>query len=685
MTHTKAFLIFVGALALAACSREAEPPVAAEQQPIADSPMAEDTSVEPDASVSQAATDFAATCESRLAEAQTLFDELEARQGEATVASVLEPYNELARQVLDGAYESSLMTNVHPDADTREAAAGCEQKFSAMSTKINLSREMFDGFLAVDISGEDAETRHFVQKQLRVFRQNGVDRDEETREAIGALNDEILKTGQAFDKNIAEDVRSIEVDSAEALAGMPADWIAARPPGENGMIRITTNYPDYLPLRKYLESDEIRKALTFEFLNRAYPQNEAVLNKLLGQRFELARMTGYENWAERATADKMIGSAENADEFIRNGSAASEPRARQDYRELLARLQQIDPEATEVNLWQGSFLANLIRKEKYELDSAELRPYFEYEKMREGIFDLVSYLFDLTIRPVDTETWHEDVGAYEVSSDGQLLGRFFLDMHPRDGKFGHAAMFQFRAGEKGKHLPEAALVCNFPGGGGEKGYMENTQVQTFLHEFGHLIHWMVMGHQRWVDNTTPEWDFIEAPSMMLQEWMYDPDTLRKFATNDAGEPIPVDLVEKMDKARNFGQGMFVHGQMFNSALSLNFYNRDPASFELLDMYRELNQEMTLYPYMDGTHMYTSFGHLNGYSAYYYTYMWSLVIAMDMFSRFEAEGLRNRETSMDYRNKVLAAGGSRPASEFVADFLGRPYNFDAFQKRLEGSD
>jgi thimet oligopeptidase len=670
---------------LVACSQDAEPPVSTEQPPVADNASKEDVTAEAEPSISQSATDFTALCDSRLGKTQALFDQLEAREGEATVATVLEPYNELARQVLDGSYEASLLRNVHPDADTRDAAAECEQKFSSMNTNINLSRELFDGFLAVDISGEDNETKHFVEKQLRVFRMNGVDRDEETRAAIKTLNEEIVKSGQEFAKNIAEDVRSIEVDSVEALAGMPADWIAARPPGDDGMIRITTNYPDYLPLRKYVESDEIRKAITFEFLNRAHPQNEAVLNTLLEQRFELAQMTGYENWAERATADKMIGSAENAADFISKGSAASEPRARQDYADLLSHLQQIDPEATEVNVWQGSFLANQVRKEKFELDSAELRPYFEYQKMRDGIFDLVSYLFGLTIRQVDAETWHEDVGAYEVLDGDQILGRFYLDMHPRDGKFGHAAMFQVRAGEKGKHLPEAALVCNFPGGGGEKGYMENTQVQTFLHEFGHLIHWMVMGHQRWVDNTTPEWDFIEAPSMMLQEWMYDADTLRQFATNDAGVAIPVELVEKMDKARNFGQGLFIHGQMFNSAISLNFYNRDPASFELLDLYRELGQTLSLYPYMDGTHMFTSFGHLDGYSAYYYTYMWSLVIAMDMFSRFEKDGLRNQTTSMDYRNKVLAAGGSKPASEFVADFLGRPYNFEAFQKRLDGSN
>ncbi len=683
MTRTKLFLITAAAIAMAACSRESEPPAEAEE-PVAETAAVEATEAD-EPQISEAATQFVVDCDARLASAQGLFDELESFVGEASVSDVLEPYNELSRQVSDGAYESSLMRNVHPDPDVRKVASECGQKFSAMRTAINMSRPMYEAFSAVDVAAEDAETKHFVSNQLRDFRMNGVDKDDETRERIRVLSDEIVKTGQEFAKNIADDVRSIEVESAELLAGMPEDWIAAHSPGEDGLITITTNYPDYLPFRKYAENDEMRKALTFEFLNRGYPQNEAVLDRLLDQRFELAQLTGYDNWAERAIADKMVGSAENANEFIENGSAASEPRARKDYADLLERLQGIEPGAENVNTWQSAFLANLVRQERFDLDTATLRPYFEYTKMREGIFDLINHLFGLTIREFETETWHEEVGAYEVWDGDTLIGRFYLDMHPRDGKFGHAAMFQKRTGEKGKHLPEAVLVCNFPGGGGEKGYMENTQVQTFLHEFGHLMHWMLMGHQRWVDNTTPEWDFIEAPSMMLQEWMYDPETLRSFATNDDGEPIPVDMVEKMDKARDFGQGLFVHRQMFNSAISLNFYNRDPASFELLSLYRELGSRMSLMPYMEGTHMYTAFGHLDGYSAYYYTYMWSLVIAMDMFSRFQEEGLRNQETSMDYRNKVLATGGARPASEFVADFLGRPYNFEAFQRRLEGTD
>lgn len=171
--------------------------------------------------------------------------------------------------------------------------------------------------------------------------------------------------------------------------------------------------------------------------------------------------------------------------------------------------------------------------------------------------------------------------------------------------------------------------------------------------------------------------------MMLQEWIYDTETLQGFATNDAGEPIPAALVEKMRAARDFGEGLSIHTQMYYAAISLNFYNENPAAFELEPRLVSLTERYSMYPHVDGTHMYASFGHLDGYSAFYYTYMWSLAIATDMFSRFEAEGLRDRETARDYLEKVLAVGGSRPAAESVADFLGRPYNLEAFRARLAG--
>jgi thimet oligopeptidase len=247
-------------------------------------------------------------------------------------------------------------------------------------------------------------------------------------------------------------------------------------------------------------------------------------------------------------------------------------------------------------------------------------------------------------------------------------------------------MFQMNVGQRGKQLPSAALVTNFPGGDG-KGYMEQSQVETFLHEFGHLIHWLTMGHQRWVRNTDPEWDFIEAPSQMLENWLFDVDTVQRFATNDAGEPIPAELIAKTRAAEDFGQGMFVFSQMSLADLSLSLHDRDPESFAMQSLVDGINDRYRLFGKVDGVHHYTAFGHLANapYAASYYLYMWSLVIADDMFSRFDRGGLRNREISFDYRDEVLAPGGSRPTSVSIEAFLGRPYGFESFERRLGGPD
>ncbi|MGB5542760.1 MAG: M3 family metallopeptidase [Gammaproteobacteria bacterium] len=680
MSMTKSMLLSL-ALAIAAGCSPNEPPTT----PV--DPSGEPGTVsETDAELQSAtASEYAAACETGIDDVRKQFVTLQDFQGEATVDSVLVPYNTMQRDLINVAYPAQLYFLNHPDAGVRAAAATCEQRVDDLNTEIGLSRPLYDAIVAVDVSGEDETTRHFVSTTLRDFRINGVDKDEATRTRIRSLNEEITKLGQEFDSNVPSDVRSISVDSAAELAGMPQDWIDAHPPGADGKITITTDYPDYIPFMRYADNDALRKKLYLEYQNRAYPKNEEVLSALIAKRYELARLTGFDNWADRATADKMTGSAAEAWDFIRGGLEASQPRAEADYQMYLARLRQVDPEAEAVYPWQSSWIGNKIRQEKYQVDSAALRAYFEYSKVRDGIFNLTRNLFGLEIRNWSgAETWDPSVETYELFDDGELVGRFYLDMHPRPDKFKHAAMFQVETGYPGGPVPRAALITNFPGGE-EKGYLEQTQVETFLHEFGHLIHFLVSNRQRWTPLTTPEWDFIEAPSMMLQEWIYDTATLQSFAINEAGETIPGELVEKLRAAQNFGQGLFINGQMFYAAVSLNYYNRDPASFDLLQLYKDLSDKYSVIPYVDGAHQYASFGHLNGYSAYYYTYMWSQVIAYDMFSRFEDEGLLDPTAAQEYLEFVLVPGGARPAADSVAEFLGRPYNFDAFQRRLdEGS-
>ena len=260
-------------------------------------------------------------------------------------------------------------------------------------------------------------------------------------------------------------------------------------------------------------------------------------------------------------------------------------------------------------------------------------------------------------------------------------------MHPRDGKFSHAAQFTLQSGVKDRQVPEAVLVCNFPAPDENGvGLMEHDQVETFLHEFGHLIHTMFGGHQMWIDQSgiATEWDFAEAPSQMLEEWALDPSTLQTFAKHyETGEPIPAELIAKLRASKEFGNGLYVRQQNFYTAISLNCYDKDPSEVDLDAMVPELQAKYSPYSYVPGSHMYASFGHLEGYSAMYYTYMWSLVIAKDMFSKFNKDDMLNSEIATEYRRKVLEPGGTEDAAKLVENFLGRPYGFDSFALWLEG--
>lgn len=574
---------------------------------------------------------------------------------------------------------SGLYANVHPNAEVRSAAEQCEQNLVSLISEISLSRPLYNHIANVDTSKLDAEDRRFVEHMLRDYKRSGVDKDDATRARIKALTEEINLIGQQFDKNVRQGTRQLVLNSVADLKGLPQDYIDAHKPDADGKIVLTTAYPDYVPFSQFAENDELRRQFYVLFRQQAYPENKAVLKQLLEKRYELARLLGYQNYSEYVTEDKMISSPANAQNFIDKVSAVATPRANAEYQELLARLKKIDPKATRVADWQKAYLEHLVKKEKYDVNSQEVRQYFRYENVRQGIFNLMETMFGISIRPWNTDVWHESVTAYEIVENNKVIGRFYLDMHPRDGKYKHAAQFSITSGLKGVQLPEAALVCNFP-----TGLMEHTDVETFLHEFGHLMHDIFAGvDQRWVyfSGTKTEMDFVEAPSQMLEEWVWDADTLAAFAHNDKGEVIPPALVKKMVTARDFGKGMWTKHQLFYAALSLNFYNQDPATLDLDKVMETIQSTYSPFGYVGDTYFYTSFGHLNGYSSLYYTYMWSLVIAADMHSEFVKKGLRNSELADHYRKTVLAPGGKKDAADLVKDFLGRPYSFDAFANDL----
>ncbi len=326
--------------------------------------------------------------------------------------TVFDPFNELTRQIDNNMYQAQLMFYAHPDDDLRRIAGDCDQTFQALNTRLFLSRPVYEAFAGVDLTGADPETRYFSEKQLLQFRLNGVDEDAVARERIATLRSEIVALEQQFAANIAGDVRSITVESADRLAGLPQDWIDSHPPGEDGKIHITTRYPDYGPFMRYADDEDLRKALYFEYGNRAWPANESVLGELIRKRNELAGLTGFASWADAMNVTKMSGSADAVRRFIDRAATAAVDRARKDYRLYLDRIRRDNPDAEEVMPWQSAYIGNRLRGELFSINAAEIRPYFEYHKVRDGIFQLTQDLFGYSIRPVETETWHASVEPY---------------------------------------------------------------------------------------------------------------------------------------------------------------------------------------------------------------------------------------------------------------------------------
>jgi thimet oligopeptidase len=626
---------------------------------------------------------FSAACAADIEKARAQVATLKTLEARKDGRAVLTAYDEAMNALFAAANRASLTREVHPAEAMRNAARECEQQVDSVNVEISQDRGVYDGLASVDLSQADGPTRYWMERTLLDFRRAGVDRDDATRAKVKALNEELLKLGQQFGKNIAEDVRKASFEPRE-LEGLPEDYKKAHPPGPDGKVVITTNYPDYFPFMTYAKDAKAREKLWRTYRQRAYPKNEAVLNALIAKRHELATLLGYQSWAAFTTETKMTRTQQAAADFIDRLAGASEKRAKQEYAELLARKQKDDPKATTVEPWDQDHYEDRLRAERFGFDSQAVRPYFEYSRVKAGVIDITSRMWGLTFQRVaDAKVWHGDVEAYDVFDGGALLGRIFLDMHPRDDKYKHAAQFDLASGQAGKRYPEGVLVCNFARPG---ELMTHDEVETFFHEFGHLLHHVFAGRQQWsgITGIRTEWDFVETPSMLLQQWASKPEVLKEFARHhQTGEAIPATLVDQLRASKEFGKGLWARRQLFLASVSLDYYSRQPG-FDTTAALVEQQKKLSPFrhEHRDGTHFQLAFGHLDGYSAAYYTYLWSSVIAKDLETEFQKRGYLDRETAMKYRRTVLEPGGSKPAAELVKDFLGREYAFEAYRAWLE---
>jgi thimet oligopeptidase len=630
----------------------------------------------------------------RLAAFDAAIAKLLAVEGPRTIENTLRRFDDAANQLAVASNQTYLLYAVGDTPALRDMGQSLAAQISAVATDLGLNPAVYAALAAMDAANADAATRHYLSRTLLQYRLAGVDKDEETRNKLRALMERTTELSLAFGRNVQEDVRKVTV-AASDLAGLPQDYLDRHPADADGNVTITTDQPDFSPVMRYAKSSDLRRQLFLAYNQRGYPANQQVLMDLLKTRAEIASILGYKCWADLATADQMMRSAANMKTFLAGLDASSRAAADREYEQLMSWVRAQDASITELTDADAGYWAEQYRRAAYDFDSQSVRPYFQYSRVEAGVLRTVSTLFQVRFQAAEQGAgWDPAVTVFHVydakaGSKGDRIGRVYLDMHPREGKdkwFSASSLVPGLERDGRKQVPEATLICNFSGGNsadGDPGLLEYNDVVTYLHEFGHLMHFILGGQQRWtgIGGFSVEGDFIEVPSQMLEEFFRDAKLLQSFAKHfETDQPIPAELVAQMNRANAYGRGRWVQQQLFYTNFALELHDVDQATLEAnfdLDATLRRDHDRFLKPaWLEGNRMYASFTHLTGYSSNYYTYLFDKVMAIDFFAQFAADNLLECEAAKKYRATVMEPGGSKPAAELVTDFLGREADMEA---------
>lgn len=602
--------------------------------------------------------------------------------------STLGRFDDVYLAIYDASEFPYLMGVAHPDRAVREAAQTCEEKTDELMTGLFLDDQLADVLKAYAAKKETltSERQRFLDETLRDFRRNGIDLPEDKRKRLRSINQELTQLGQKFIAEIGATKGKIKVGPKQ-LEGLPDAYVKSHPPGPEGMVEITTDYPDFYPFVKFSRDRDAARNLYVAFTNRGGDVNVRRLERILALRQEKANMLGYGSWADYAIEPRMAKDAKTVRAFLDRVATAIAPAVKTEHAEFRKAFDAMGYKGKPMLPSDRYFLTEHLKNTKYKLDTKELARYFDLARVTKGLLALTSEMYGLTYERLKVEAWHPNVEAYAVTdtASGKEIGRFFLDLVPRENKYKHAAMFTVRTRKLLRdgtlQTPIAALVCNFPASGQP---MLHDQVVTYFHEFGHVLHHLLTETELAAfAGTNTVRDFVETPSQMFEEWAWTKAVLNRFAKHEeTHEPIPQELFDKMVAARRAGLALATERQLYLARLDLS-YHASKAGFDTTERLKDIHDQHFSFQYVEDTHFQSSFGHLIGYDAGYYGYQWALSLAYDVLSRFKKEGIADRETARAWREMVLRRGGSRDPKEMVTAFLGRPPTEDAYGAFLRG--
>jgi len=625
-------------------------------------------------------------------EAEAMLDDLVAPKEGRSFENTLRPLDRIADTVAHATTSYTFMGYVHIDKEVRTAAKAAEEKLTKWGSDIYFREDLnaaVQEYAATDEARDlQGEHRRLLDFVLRDLRRAGHDLEPETRERVQELTQRGIELEVRFQQNIDEWDDWI-LATRDDLQGLPDAYIdGLAVDEETGKYKVTIAYPDLIPFTENSPRRDLREQLRFKFNTVAVEDNRKILEEALQLRHDIAEAFGQPTWAHHRLELRMAKTPERVKEMYDQLHEPLTAKAKDEVA-AVAELLRADTGDDTVRVWDWSYYDTQQRKTDYGVDNFEVAKYFPLPQVLVGMFELTSEMFGIQFEEIeDFDRWHEDVQMFAIreSATGEEIGRFYLDLFPREGKFGHAAEFPLipsRVLEDGTYQnPMCAMVANFTKPTKDSpSLLQHSEVETLFHEFGHVLH-QNLGRTELArfSGTNTERDFVEAPSQIMQHWIWRPDVLKRFARHyQTGEAIPEQLVEQLVAARNLNKAMWQLRQM-----TYGWWDQEIHAGPDRDL-DEINSEgskISLLPPHEGTFAMASFGHLmGGYDASYYGYMWAEVFGDDMFSRFEEEGVTNPKVGMAYREAVLTRGGSLDADEMLVDFLGREPNNDAFLRKL----
>lgn len=643
------------------------------------------------------AAQIKSNCAAALAKAKTAADAIvKGASTHATFAGVVKPLEDLNSDLNDELVSETFLANVASDKGVREASLACQNDGNDFSTALQAEPGLYHAVAAAVKSG-DAKTladRKLSTLWLTALERSGAALPDAQRKEFVELGQRLNALQDHYAANLANAKTTIVLSRAQ-LAGLPADFVSGLtkqgddfvvPVGESTASRFMENASD----------PSARKAFYLAINNRAYPENSAVLEEAIAVRDRSAHLLGYPSWAAFVLADRMAGTPQRVDAFLSNLDTKLLPAARKTLASLAAvKAADTGVASATIDPWDVIYYDNKFLKTKYAVDSDRIRQYFPVDHVEHAVFDIYSTILGVRFaQRTPADVWSPDVTEWSVSDakDGRYLGEFYLDLYPRDGKYTHFANFPLRPARRLAdgtwQTPISAIVGNWPKPApGTPALLSHDDVETFFHEFGHCMAAVLATAPYESLSGGFRWDFIEAPSQMLENWVWDPKILKQISANvDGGAPLPDDLIAKMRAARSADVSQLFNPyaatrQVMLAQIDIAYHSSGPK-VDLTAVWSRIAATDTPLGLPPGVHPEASFGHLmGGYDAGYYGYLWSRVYAQDMFSAFEAGGLESPVVGARYRKYVLEPAREIEPDQEVRAFLGRPMSPNAFYSAL----